>query len=295
MPLSIDSPLGVRPDLSRAGDARAAQSPSSSEQAAFLAALARAQQPKPTLAARGTPGVSEVPAQRTPLSGSDAASALGGAWQRTFGEAPSTETLSILVGQWAHETGRGSAMLNHNFGGIKGAGPDGTSAVYTTTEGSGTSATHGQARFRAYASAARGADDYVQLLSRRYPDAVSAAQRGDPSGFVHGLAAKGYFTGDPGQYLKSVSSLSKQALTQGFDAVGAGSSALKASSEPGLATLRSATASNGEFLGSLTPSTAEALSAAGAVYKRHSFADEVGRAALLSSALQIGQAREREG
>jgi hypothetical protein len=293
VPLSIDSPLGVRPDLSRASDARAPRSPSSSEQAAFLEALARAQQSKPTLAARGGPTANEVPAQRTPLSGSDAASALGGAWQRTFGEAPSTETLSILVGQWAHETGRGSAMLNHNFGGIKGSGPDGTSAVYATTEGSGASATHGQARFRAYASAARGADDYVQLLSRRYPDAVSAAQRGDPSGFVHALAAKGYFTGDPGQYLKSVSSLAQQALRQGFDAVGAGAQGSSARGASGFGTVAHASVS--DATAGLTPSTADALRAAGAVYGRHSFADEVGRAALLSSALRIGQAREREG
>jgi hypothetical protein len=259
-----------------------------------LQALARAQQSKPALAAPGTPSSRDVAAQRTPLSGGEAASALGGAWQRTFGEAPSTETLSILVGQWAHETGRGSAMLNHNFGGIKGCAPDGASTVYKTTEGSGASATHGPARFRAYGSAARGADDYVQLLQHRYPDAVSAARRGDPSGFVHALGAKGYFTGDPGQYLKSVSSLAQQALSQGFDAVGASSSAMGMKRAPDLGE-PVAMASEPDGAAFLLPSALEARSAAGAVYGRHSFADEVGRAALLSSALRIGQAREREG
>jgi hypothetical protein len=231
--------------------------------------------------------VREVAPVRTPLSGSGAASALAGARQRALGGSPSAPTLSLLVAQWAHETGRGSAMFNHNFAGLKGTSPDGMSAVYATHEGSGEGQTRVHAHFRAYESPATGADDYVNLLVQRYPDAVSAAQRGDATGFVQALKTKGYFSGDAGAYLKSVSSLQQQALLQGFDAVGAAPDGGSARALPALSA-QSATAFAAPF--DLGPA-----SAASALYARGSFADEVGRVALLSSALRIGRAPDSEG
>src|SRR5438309_9997285 len=62
----------------------------------------------------------DAPPTRTPLPGGAAASALSKAWQAVTGQAPNPKLLSVLVAQWAHETGRGESMLNYNFGGLKG-------------------------------------------------------------------------------------------------------------------------------------------------------------------------------
>lgn len=161
-----------------------------------------------------------VPAQRTPLSGSQAAEALEEAWRSVVGEAPDRSTVAVLAAHWAHETGRGQSMLNFNFGGIKGTGPSGLGAAYRTREGWGATEVRTTDTFRAYRTATEGATDYVGLLARRYPDAVEAARSGDPSGFVRALRERGYFTGNPEHYERNVSALSRQALVAGFDAMG---------------------------------------------------------------------------
>src|SRR5882724_3982669 len=76
-------------------------------------------------------------AAHTHLSGGEAAHALGAAWRQRFGVAAPSGALEVLVADWAHETGHGRAMMNYNFGGIKGSGPSGLSAAYVTTEGAG--------------------------------------------------------------------------------------------------------------------------------------------------------------
>lgn len=223
MPFAVDSSLALRPDPGvRAREAEPAATPA--EQQAFADELERARRAEPVQPARsqGTPTL--VAARRTQLSGSEAAEALKSAWTQVRGEAPSQETLSILVGQWAHETGRGQSMLNFNFGGIKGTGPSGMSAAYGTREGWGENATRVVARFRAYGSAEEGARDYVSLLARRYPNAVSAAEAGDARGFVQALKTNGYFTDNLASYTRSVESLAARARLSGFDALGSASS-----------------------------------------------------------------------
>jgi hypothetical protein len=160
-----------------------------------------------------------VPAQRTPLSGSEAAHAIETAWTDVMGAPPSRSTIAVLTAQWAHETGRGQSMLNYNFGGIKGTGPSGLSAAYKTKEGWGANEVHVTDTFRAYRTPEEGARDYVSLLAKRFPKAVEAAQSGDPEGFVKALKDRGYFTGNEAAYRNSVSALSAAALEQGFDAV----------------------------------------------------------------------------
>jgi hypothetical protein len=154
------------------------------------------------------------------LSGSAAAEALKQAWTRRFGAPPKPQTLAVLTAQWAHETGCGASMFNFNFGGIKGTSPEGLFVSQKTREGYGENERTITDRFRAYTTAARGADDYLALLSRSFPAALAAAERGDPAEFVRGLRARGYFTGDPGAYERSVSALSRRALEAGFDAIG---------------------------------------------------------------------------
>jgi hypothetical protein len=305
MPLSLDSSLALRPDRGvPASDAQPSRA-IAEQREQFTQALSRAELATPaSLAAAPT----LVRAARTQLSGEQAASALRSAWTEVRGEPPRPETLSILVGQWAHETGRGASMLNYNFGGLKGTGPSGLSAAYTTREGWGETATHGVARFRAYGSAEEGARDYVSLLARRYPDAVSAAEQGDAAGFVHALKARGYFTDNEAAYSKSVQSLAALASRAGFDALGAGAdSGAAAAHDPDLApALAAATLPDfaagppgappllGRALLDLPPELG-ASPLAGLPIAPGAFADEVNRAALLMSALRIAEPRDRQG
>ncbi|HEY2405612.1 MAG TPA: glucosaminidase domain-containing protein [Polyangiaceae bacterium] len=166
---------------------------------------------------------------RTKLDGEQAASALRAAWTRVTGEPPSEGAVAVLTAQWAHETGTGASMYNYNFGGIKGAGPEGFSVAQQTREGYGKSEHTIVDRFRAYRSADQGATDYVQFLVSRFPEAANSAKAGDPVGFVQGLRQRGYFTGDPAAYTRAVASFTAQGLEQGFSAIGtarAGSAAL---------------------------------------------------------------------
>jgi hypothetical protein len=191
--------------------------------------------PSPAFAAelsRTDRGRTLVAAQRTPLSGSQAAAAIEEAWTNVVGEQPDESTLAILTAHWAHETGHGKAMLNFNFAGIKGTGPSGLSASYLTREGWGASEVKVDQTFRAYRSAAEGAEDYISLLARRYPDAVAAARSGDSDSFVSALKEGGYFTGNPEAYRRNVSVLSRQALAAGFDAMGTPGAAALTLPEP---------------------------------------------------------------
>jgi hypothetical protein len=198
--------------------------PTRIERQEFAGALSRAHG-----ASAGDGARAMVRSERTPLSGDQAAGALSQAWRERFGSPPPARTLSILTAQWAHETGRGRSMLNFNFGGIKGTSPEGLSTSYRTREGSGADEVRIVDEFRAYRSAANGASDYVSLLARRYPRAVEAAHAGDAGGFVRALKSGGYFTGDERAYVKSVTALADQALSTGYESLGAASPGVLAS------------------------------------------------------------------
>lgn len=194
-------------------------------------------------------------------------------------------------------------MLNFNFGGIKGTSPSGTSTVYRTREGFGANEVQLADRFRAYGSAEEGAGDYLSLLQRRYPEALQAAERGDPAGFVQALKSRGYFSGDPAAYTRSVTGLAQRALSLGFDALGAGPSG---STEPGSLTpaalnaaLRGAAMSpralpNSELARSELPNGTDPGFGGAPAPSAYCFADEVSRVTLLMSALRIGQLGEPE-
>lgn len=151
-----------------------------------------------------------VEAQRTPITASDAKEAIGRAYEALTGQPLDAAGKNILTAQWAHETGHGASMYNYNFGGIKGTGPTGLSVLQRTTEGYGTGSRRIIDQFAAYGTVDEGAKDYVRLLLNRYGGAVSAAQRGDASGFVRGLKQKGYFTGDPAAYERSITSIAQR-------------------------------------------------------------------------------------
>jgi hypothetical protein len=301
--LGLDSSLAFRPNPGAAertgtsnGSAPANGAQAEPNSAAFLRALdgaTGAERPAPLLTPR------HVAATRTPLSGSQAADALEAAWHGAVGQPPSPGTLSILVGQWAHETGHGRAMLNYNFGGLKGTGPSGASTVYRTHEGAGANEIQTQDRFRAYESAEQGASDYLSLLQRRYPDALQAAERGDAVGFVQALKSRGYFTGDEGAYTKSVAALAQRALDSGFDALGSSDAAAPLAATRGalpnaFASMLAPPSGAADPLALLLHGQGSEPGLTPGTYAR-SFADEVGRVELLMSALRIGQLGEKAG
>ncbi len=154
----------------------------------------------------------QVEARRTPLSAATAESAIAQAYTDLTGGTLSQSARSILTAQWAHETGHGASMFNFNFGGIKGVGPSGLTVAQRTREGFGSSERRIVDNFRAYGSVEEGAKDYVQLLLSRYGSAVSAAELGDASGFVRGLKDRGYFTGDPAAYERSIATIANRIL-----------------------------------------------------------------------------------
>lgn len=213
MPLPVHSVTGAFPeDRSTLSEAR--DPPGALEGAAFSRALEHC--------APGAQTTCTVAATRTELAGDEAARALAHAWKAVTGKAPTRDTVAVLAAQWAHETGRGRHMYNYNFGGIKGVGPSGLSVVQRTREGWGCSERSIVDRFRAYRSAEEGAVDYVRLLLTRFKEAGEAAERGDAVGFVHGLKARSYFTGNPDAYARSVASLSRLALDRGTASLGPG-------------------------------------------------------------------------
>jgi len=163
------------------------------------------------------PTAKRVEATRTPLSSTEASDAIARAFESLTGIPLDGPAKSILTAQWAHETGHGASMYNFNFGGIKGVGPSGLTVSQRTKEGYGANEHRITDQFRAYNTIEEGATDYAKLLLTRYGDAVNAARAGDPQGFVRGLRQKGYFTGDPTAYERSITTIANQLSQYGPD------------------------------------------------------------------------------
>jgi hypothetical protein len=131
-------------------------------------------------------------------------SALAQAVRDVTGCAPSTQTLDVLSAQVSLETAGGRAMYNFNFAGIKGAGPSGLTAQYDTHEVLGGHDITMRQGFRAYASLAEGAHDYVTVLRGRFPQAFGLAVAGNVDGFAHALKQAHYYTADEEQYAQGL-------------------------------------------------------------------------------------------
>jgi hypothetical protein len=152
--------------------------------------------------------VHDVRAQQTAVSPADIRAALARAHQAQLGKPASPALLDVLTAHVSLETGRGSRMFNINFGGIKGAGPSGSSAHYLTREvGPDHQDRHLVDGFRAYGSLAEGAGDYLRFVRTKYSTAFDAAGRGDVDGFAGGLKSRGYFTESVEPYAAALRSL----------------------------------------------------------------------------------------
>ena len=103
-------------------------------------------------------------------------------------------------------------MFNYNFGGIKGAGTQGT-ANYLTHEVTSAGEVTLKQGFRAYGSIDEGAQDYISVLSHRFGAAFSKAQAGDIDGFAHALKQAGYYTANETDYASALHSIAGQPST----------------------------------------------------------------------------------
>ncbi len=112
--------------------------------------------------------------------------------------------LDVLTAHVSHETASGDKMYNFNFGGIKGASPDGLTARYKTTEFLGGRRTKLVDGFRAYGSLDDGARDYLLFLQGRYGKAYAKAQDGDVDGFSRALKQSGYYTAPVDTYARAM-------------------------------------------------------------------------------------------
>ena len=153
------------------------------------------------------PSAREVEPKRTPLKPSEIRRAISEGYKKLHGRVISPKTLDVLSAQVCNETALGASMYNFNFGGIKGASPEGLTARCGTREILDGQERHIVDGFRAYGSAAQGASDYVAFLERKFPRAVESAEKGDVDGFVAHLKAGHYFTADAAQYTAAVKSL----------------------------------------------------------------------------------------
>jgi flagellum-specific peptidoglycan hydrolase FlgJ len=147
-----------------------------------------------------TSAVREVEARRTPAAMSSIRAALARALQDATGVAPTERTLDVLSSQVSLETAGGKQMFNFNFGGIKGASPQGDTANYMTREVLGGKDVHLSQGFRAYSSLDAGAHDYVAVLRARFPGAFAQAAAGNIDGFAHALKQAHYYTAPEAEY-----------------------------------------------------------------------------------------------
>jgi hypothetical protein len=183
----------------------------------------------------------ELDAVKTPISKQDLLLALWQAWYQIFGDEPKKESLCVLGGQFALETGWGKSMWCQNLGNIKSVEGDGhdycffgcgeelplsvaqhavhdsplvtvkrTYAVGSTQMASvWINPKHPWCRFRAFNTLLEGAVDYVKLLNKRFQKAWPAVIAGDPDQFAHYLKVQHYFTADEGQYTATLKSTFK--------------------------------------------------------------------------------------
>lgn len=183
----------------------------------------------------------KLDANKTPVSKQDLLLALWQAWYQIFGEEPKKESICILGGQWALETGWGKSMWDFNLGNVKSVEGDGhdyqffgcgeelplsvaqhavhdsplVKVVRTYMQGTTQMASvwidpeHPWCRFRAFHNLLEGAVDYVKLLNKRFQKSWPAVIAGDPVQFAHFLKLQHYYTADEGEYTNTLKSTFK--------------------------------------------------------------------------------------
>lgn len=153
----------------------------------------------------------KVTAKRTPVSPSEMKKAMLQSSQ-AIGEPLTNEAVSVLLAQWALETGWGRSMYCYNIGNIKSDQKSGNWYFIRCREVIGGKTVwfdpdHPACCFRAYQTLLDGAVEYVRFLKKKYRAAWASAKNGDCRGFCHELKRLGYYTASENSYTAAVSSL----------------------------------------------------------------------------------------
>lgn len=151
-----------------------------------------------------------VPHRLTPASPREVFDALHEAWRAVIVTPnPSNESLLVLLAQWGIETGNGRSLHNYNLGNakrIKGEPWTMLNHVWEIIEGRRVifEPPHPQTHFRAFASLAEGAREYLEMMHQRFAASWPEVLEGDAAGFAHALKRQRYYTADEHAYARAL-------------------------------------------------------------------------------------------
>jgi hypothetical protein len=167
-----------------------------------------------------------LPDQLTPATPAEMYASLERAWKLSIGSTASRDSLLVLLGQWALETGRGKSMHCFNVGNAKHVDNDGRDFCFFACD----EVIGGRivwfypvdpaCCFRAFRTLDEGVADYLDLIRRRFAASWPAVLSGSPSLFAHMLKTQGYYTADEAQYAHTLVALFQEfdmTLGLGFD------------------------------------------------------------------------------
>jgi hypothetical protein len=154
-------------------------------------------------------GQTELPNKVIKVTPDTAAKAIAIGYQKVTGKKPSAAILALLLGQWALETGNGSAIHNYNFGNTKRSSADAYYQFFRCNE-----IINGQTvwfdppapecAFSAYKTPEAGAEAWIRILKKR-PNWWNGLLTGDVTAFNTGLStAPKYYTASPALYLNTL-------------------------------------------------------------------------------------------
>jgi len=172
-------------------------------------------------------------AKKTPVDIDVLVRALHNAWESYFGSVPSTDSVLVLVAQWALETGWGKSMYCYNLGNVK-AGivaknycyyacseilsnetvnrwikQDPKTAVLVRKIGNSRSEVRFYpenicCKFKAFETLEAGVSDFLEVLYNRFAFAWLYVCKGNPAGYAHALKQAHYYTADEVIYTKAL-------------------------------------------------------------------------------------------
>lgn len=145
----------------------------------------------------------------TKVTPDEAAKAISTGYAKVTGKKPSAAILALLLGQWALETGNGSAIHNYNFGNTKRSSADAYYQFFRCNE-----IINGQTvwfdppapecAFSAYLTPEAGAEAWIRILKKR-ANWWNGLLTGDVVKFNTGLStAPKYYTANPALYLSTL-------------------------------------------------------------------------------------------
>jgi hypothetical protein len=152
-------------------------------------------------------GSTLVETKKVPVTYAEVRDAIIEAYQQLHGEAPTDDLADTLAAQAWFESGQTGGLYNYNFGGVKGKGDSGKTALFATHEVINGETLAVKDFFRAYDTLAAGAADFLKILQGRYQAALNEAAKGHLAAYVKILKSRGYFTGEESAYASILSGI----------------------------------------------------------------------------------------